>query len=194
MWIKFVICHKFALFLFCLRQLKFGRSHITCQDVRHASWGSCECDLWRKCESSVKVCVTHLRVRRSEFVVCWVVDLDIWLHCQCKLECKIGMWSWDAEYAQAVSWPGSLPTGTSSSHPTSWEIHGERRASSSTRVSPFWESAAAGTGGTCGYGIRERRRTGYPSSWGRQQITGRQRGKRWWPIKVSQTKGPWTRP
>ena len=35
--------------------LEFGRSHITCQDVRHASWGSIECDLCRKCNSSVKV-------------------------------------------------------------------------------------------------------------------------------------------
>ena len=48
--------------------LKFGRSHITCQDVRHASWGSSECDLWRKCDSSVKVCVTHLRMNKREFV------------------------------------------------------------------------------------------------------------------------------
>ena len=48
--------------------LKFGWSHITCQDVRHASWGNKKCDLCRKCESSVKVCVTHLRMRRSEFV------------------------------------------------------------------------------------------------------------------------------
>ena len=35
--------------------LEFGRSHITYQDVRHASWGSIECDLCRKCNSSVKV-------------------------------------------------------------------------------------------------------------------------------------------
>ena len=49
--------------------LKFGRSHITCQDVRHASWGSSECDLCRKCESSVKVCVTHLRMNKREFVL-----------------------------------------------------------------------------------------------------------------------------
>ena len=49
--------------------LKFGRSHITCQDVRHASWGSSECDLWRKCDSSVKVCGTHLRMNKREFVL-----------------------------------------------------------------------------------------------------------------------------
>ena len=29
-------------FLFLSETLKFGRSHITCQDVRHASWGSSE--------------------------------------------------------------------------------------------------------------------------------------------------------
>ena len=56
-------------FLFLSETLSCDRLHITCQDVRHASWGSSECDLCRKCESSVKVCVTHLRVRRSEFVV-----------------------------------------------------------------------------------------------------------------------------
>ena len=68
MWIKFAVCHKFALFL--SETLKFGRSHITCQDVRHASWGSSsECDLWRKCDSSVKVCVTHLRMNKREFVL-----------------------------------------------------------------------------------------------------------------------------
>ena len=54
-WIEFAVCHKFALFLFWSETLEFGRSHITCQDVRHASWGSSECDLCRKCHSSVKV-------------------------------------------------------------------------------------------------------------------------------------------
>ena len=68
-WIEFAVCHKFALFLFLSETLKFGRSHITCQDVRHASWGSSECDLWRKCDSSVKVCVTHLRMNKREFVL-----------------------------------------------------------------------------------------------------------------------------
>ena len=59
-----------SLYYFVLSgTLKFGRSHITCQDVRHASWGSSECDLWRKCESSVKVCVTHLRMNKGEFVL-----------------------------------------------------------------------------------------------------------------------------
>ena len=52
-WIEFAVCHKFALFL--SETLEFGRSHITYQDVRHASWGSIECDLCRKCNSSVKV-------------------------------------------------------------------------------------------------------------------------------------------
>ena len=52
-WIEFAVRHKFALFL--SETLEFGRSHITCQDVRHASWGSIECDLCRKCNSSVKV-------------------------------------------------------------------------------------------------------------------------------------------
>ena len=42
-------------FLFWSETLEFDRSHITCQDVRHASWGSIECDLCRKCNSSVKV-------------------------------------------------------------------------------------------------------------------------------------------
>ena len=42
-------------FLFWSETLEFGRSHITYQDVRHASWGSSECDLCRKCHSSVKV-------------------------------------------------------------------------------------------------------------------------------------------
>ena len=44
-----------SLHHFVSETLKFGRSHITCQDVRHASWGSIECDLCRKCNSSVKV-------------------------------------------------------------------------------------------------------------------------------------------
>ena len=55
MWIEFAVCHKFALIFVSSETLKFGRSHITCQDVRHASWGSSECDLCRKCGSSVKV-------------------------------------------------------------------------------------------------------------------------------------------
>ena len=42
-------------FCFWSETLEFDRSHITCQDVRHASWGSIECDLCRKCNSSVKV-------------------------------------------------------------------------------------------------------------------------------------------
>ena len=58
-----------SLHYFLSETLKFGRSHITCQDVRHASWGSSECDLWRKCDSSVKVCVTHLRMNKREFVL-----------------------------------------------------------------------------------------------------------------------------
>ena len=67
-WIEFAVCHKFALF-FWSETLELGRSHITCQDVRHASWGSIECDLCRKCNSSVKVCVTHLRMNKREFVL-----------------------------------------------------------------------------------------------------------------------------
>ena len=35
--------------------LSFDRTHTTCQDVRHASWGVSEFDLCRKCEASVKV-------------------------------------------------------------------------------------------------------------------------------------------
>ena len=73
--------------------LKFGRSHITCQDVRHASWGSSECDLCRKCESSVKVCVTHLRMNKREFVLGmawngWVVTCMVsrWI---VKLNCRL---------------------------------------------------------------------------------------------------------
>ena len=57
-------------FCFLPETLKFGRSHITCQDVRHASWGNSECDLCRKCDSSVKVCVTHLRMNQ-ERVCAW---------------------------------------------------------------------------------------------------------------------------
>ena len=56
-------------FCFLPETLKFGRSHITCQDVRHASWGNSECDLCRKCDSSVKVRVTHLRMNKREFVL-----------------------------------------------------------------------------------------------------------------------------
>ena len=67
--VSFACLRRSVLFFVLSETLKFGRSHITCQDVRHASWGSSECDLCRKCESSVKVCVTHLRVRRSELVV-----------------------------------------------------------------------------------------------------------------------------
>ena len=68
-WIEFAVCHKFALFLFLSGTLEFGRSHITCQDVWHASWGSIECDLCWECDSSVKVCVTHLRMNKREFVL-----------------------------------------------------------------------------------------------------------------------------
>ena len=56
-------------YFFLSETLKFGRSHITCQDVRHASWGSSECDLWWKFDSSVKVCGTHLRMNKREFVL-----------------------------------------------------------------------------------------------------------------------------
>ena len=68
-WIEFAVCHKFALIFVLSETVKFGRSHITCQDVRHASRGSSERDLWRKCDSSVKVCVTHLRMNKREFVL-----------------------------------------------------------------------------------------------------------------------------
>ena len=56
-------------YFFWSETLELGRSHITCQDVRHASWGSIEYDLCRKCNSSVKVCVTHLRMNKREFVL-----------------------------------------------------------------------------------------------------------------------------
>ena len=52
--------------------------------MRHASWGNKKCDLCRKRESSVKVCVTHLRMRRrSEFVFSleWLI---------CGMECNVG--------------------------------------------------------------------------------------------------------
>ena len=52
--------------------------------MRHASWGNKKCDLCRKRESSVKVCVTHLRMRRrSEFVFSleWLI---------CGMECTVG--------------------------------------------------------------------------------------------------------
>ena len=55
MWIKFAVCHKFAIFLFLSETLSCDRLHITCQDVRHASWGNIECGLYWKCGSSVKV-------------------------------------------------------------------------------------------------------------------------------------------
>ena len=42
-------------FCFWSATLEFDRSYITCQDVRHASWGNSECGLYLKCESSVKV-------------------------------------------------------------------------------------------------------------------------------------------
>ena len=83
--------------LFLSETLSCDRLHITCQDVRHASWGNSECGLHWKCESSVKVCVTHLRMRISEFVL----FLE-WL------SCEIGMQRWCisgfkiADYAQAV--------------------------------------------------------------------------------------------
>ena len=50
--------------------------------MRHASWGNSECGLYRKCGSSVKVCVTHLRMRRSEFVFFleWLI---------CGIECTV---------------------------------------------------------------------------------------------------------
>ena len=78
--------------IFWSETLEFGRSHITCQDVRHASWGSIECDLCRKCDSSVKVCVTHLRMNKREFVlgmawngwdvVCMVIRGIVKLNCR----------------------------------------------------------------------------------------------------------------
>jgi len=49
--------------------LKFDWLHITYQDVRHASWGNKKCDRGWKCDSSVKVCVTHLRMNKREFVL-----------------------------------------------------------------------------------------------------------------------------
>ena len=52
--------------------------------MRHASWGNKRCDRCRKCESSVKVCVTHLRMkRRSEFV--FSLEWSI-----CGMECTVG--------------------------------------------------------------------------------------------------------
>ena len=52
--------------------------------MRHASWGNKKCDLYREYGSSVKVCVTHLRMRRrSEFVFSleWLI---------CGMECTVG--------------------------------------------------------------------------------------------------------
>ena len=45
------VCYIFIL----SETLSFDRTHATCQDVRHASWGVSEFDLCRKCEASVKV-------------------------------------------------------------------------------------------------------------------------------------------
>ena len=92
--LDWVCCLPQVCTIFVLSEtLKFGRSHITCQDVRHASWGSSECDLCRKCESSVKVCVTHLRMNKREFVLGmawngWVVTCMVsrWI---VKLNCRL---------------------------------------------------------------------------------------------------------
>ena len=55
-WIEFAVYHKFALFCFGLRHWSLI-DHILPVKMcgRHASWGSIECDLCRKCNSSVKV-------------------------------------------------------------------------------------------------------------------------------------------
>ena len=79
--------------------------------MRHASWGNSECGLYREYGSSVKVCVTHLRMRRrSEFVFSleWLI---------CGIECTVGARRIVkiAKYAQAVSRAWSFPAGASSS-------------------------------------------------------------------------------
>ena len=86
--------------IFWAETLEFGRSHITYQDVRHASWGSIECDLCRKCNSSIKVWVTHLRMNKGEFVlgmawngwdmVCMVIRGIVKLNCRLCPSCIWG--------------------------------------------------------------------------------------------------------
>ena len=65
---------------------------------------------YRKCGSSVKVCVTHLRMRRIEFVffLAWLI---------CEIECTVSARRIVkiAKYAQAVSRAWSFPAGASSS-------------------------------------------------------------------------------
>ena len=67
MWV-FCMFASVCIISFLSETWKCDWLHITCQDVRHASWGNSECGLYRKCGSSVEVCGTHLRMRRNEFV------------------------------------------------------------------------------------------------------------------------------
>ena len=104
--VNFACWYRSVLFWFLSETLKFGWLHITCQDVRHASWGNIECDLYRKCGSSVKVCVTHLRMRRNEFEFSW----NGWVVVLIALSVWIGSSSWIADYAQVVFGPRPLST------------------------------------------------------------------------------------
>ena len=68
-WIEFAVCHKFALFLFLSETLELVDHILPVKMCGTHLGGSIECDLCRKCDSSVKVCVTHLRMNKREFVL-----------------------------------------------------------------------------------------------------------------------------
>ena len=79
--------------------------------MRHASWGNSECGPYRRCGSSVKVCVTHLRIRSElvfflEGLICGI---------ECTVSARRIVKKKIAKYAQAVSRAWSFPAGASSS-------------------------------------------------------------------------------
>ena len=84
------VCYTFVL----SETLSCDWTHITCQDVRHASWGISEFDPCRKCGTSVEVWVAHLGWKHTclRFGVLGMVNL--WGSACSRLS--------TAEYAQAV--------------------------------------------------------------------------------------------
>ena len=79
LWVSFCMLPSVCTISFLSETSKSKWPHNTCQDVRHASWGNSECDLYRKCESSIKVWGTRLRMNERErdgfllSVIGWVV-------------------------------------------------------------------------------------------------------------------------
>ena len=66
-WV-FACYHQVCIISFCLRHRSVNDHALPVKMCGTHLGVIVKCDLYRKCESSVKVCVTHLRMRRSEFV------------------------------------------------------------------------------------------------------------------------------